>query len=86
MGPHTSAVESQSLRLREGAQNQGAVFTLVGSIGIAAPVVHRAVLGSRSAAVLEATDRWMSQHSTVIVAVVLVVLGVLVVVNGVTEH
>ena len=61
-----------------------AVFTLVGSIGIAAPVVLRALLGSRSAAVLEATDRWMSRYSTLIVVVVLVVLGVLVVVNGVT--
>jgi len=60
-----------------------AVFALVGSIGIASPVVLRAALGTRSAEVLASTDRWMTRYSTVIVVVVLVVLGVLVIANGV---
>ncbi len=60
------------------------VFALVGSIGVAAPVVLPLVLGSRAEPVLAATDRWMTQHSSVIVAAVLLVLGVLLIVNGIS--
>jgi hypothetical protein len=60
------------------------VFALVGSIGVAAPAVVIAVSGERAAEVLAATDQWMTRYSTVIVAVVLAVLGVLLTVNGIT--
>ncbi len=58
------------------------VFAVVGSVGIAVPVVLPLVLGTRAEPVLAATDRWMTRHSAIIVAVVLLVLGVLLVVNG----
>ena len=59
-------------------------FALVASIGVGAPVVLAAVLGTRSTEVLAAADRWMTRYSTVIVAVVLAVLGLLVTVNGIS--
>jgi len=58
------------------------VFTLVGSLGVAAPVVATLVLGDRAEERLAATDRSMTAHSGVVVSVVLVVLGVVVAVNG----
>lgn len=60
-----------------------AVFVLVGSLGVAAPPVVSQVLGSRSARVLDAADRWMSAKSAVIMTGVLGVLGALMIVNGV---
>jgi threonine/homoserine/homoserine lactone efflux protein len=60
------------------------LFTLVGSIGVAAPVVATMVLGDRADERLGVADRWMTRHSGSIVSVVLVVLGVVVAVNGFT--
>ena len=59
------------------------VFAVVGSMGVAVPVVLPLVLGARAEPVLAATDRWMTRHSAIIVAVVLLVLGVLLIVNGI---
>lgn len=59
-----------------------AVFAVVGSVGVAVPVVLPLVLGARAEPVLAATDRWMTRHSPTIVAAVLLVLGVLLVWNG----
>lgn len=60
------------------------VFAVVGSLGIAAPVVVTLVLGERADERLAAADRWMTRHSATIVSVVLVVLGVVVATNGFT--
>ncbi len=59
------------------------VFAVVGSIGVATPVVMPLVLGARAETVLAATNRWMTRYSSVIMAVVLLVLGVLLIGNGV---
>ncbi len=59
------------------------VFAVVGSLGVGAPVLVTLVLGDRADEVLAAADRWMTRQSTLIVAVVLLVLGVLLTVNGV---
>lgn len=59
-----------------------AVFALVGSLGVAAPLLTRVLLGSRSGPVLGAADRWMTRYSAVIMAVVLAVIGALMVLNG----
>jgi hypothetical protein len=59
------------------------VFAVVGSVGVAVPVVLPLVLGTRAEPVLAATNRWMTRHSATIVAVVLLVLGVLLIVNGI---
>ena len=58
------------------------VFTLVGSIGVGAPVVLTMVLRERADPLLTSVDRWMTRQSTVIVAAVLLVLGILLTVNG----
>lgn len=57
-------------------------FTIVGSLGVAAPVVATLVLGDRAEEVLAPVDRWMTRHSATIVSIVLVVLGVVVATNG----
>ena len=60
------------------------VFALVSSVGVAAPTVVVAVLGERAPDVLATADRWMTRHGTTVVAAVLAVLGVLLVIGGVT--
>lgn len=60
------------------------VFTVIGSLGVAAPVVVTRLLGDRARERLAAADRWMTTYSSTLVSVVLVVLGVLVAVNGFT--
>ncbi len=59
-----------------------AVFAVVGSLGVAAPLLTRVLFGSRSQPVLDAADRWMTRYSAVVMAVVLAVLGALMVLNG----
>ena len=59
------------------------VFALVGSVGVGAPAVVVAVLGDRAEDALAGVDRWMTRYSTVIVAVVLAVLGLVLAANGV---
>jgi hypothetical protein len=58
------------------------VFVVVGSLGVAAPVVVTVLLADRSDRVLAAADAWMTRQSTVIVALVLLVLGAIVAING----
>ena len=57
-------------------------FTIVGSLGVAAPVIATVVLGDRAERVLAPADQWMTRHSATIVSAVLVVLGVVVATNG----
>jgi threonine/homoserine/homoserine lactone efflux protein len=52
-----------------------AVFVLVGSAGVAAPVVIYFALGDRSAALLERMKNWLAWHNAVIMAVLLLVIG-----------
>lgn len=59
-----------------------AVFAVVGSLGVAAPLLTRVLLGRRSGPVLGAADRWMTRYSAVIMAAVLAVLGAVMVLNG----
>ncbi|MGS0686443.1 GAP family protein [Nakamurella sp. GG22] len=59
------------------------VFAVVGSIGVAVPVVLPLLLGKRAEPVLAGANRWMTRQSTTIVAAVLLVLGALLVWNGI---
>ncbi|MCZ7588787.1 MAG: GAP family protein [Gaiella sp.] len=52
------------------------VFTVVASIGVAAPVVIYFALGERSADLLDRLKTWMTQNNAVIMAVLLLVIGV----------
>jgi threonine/homoserine/homoserine lactone efflux protein len=51
------------------------VFTLIGSIGVATPIVISLVLGDRSAGPLDRLKTWMIASSGVIMAVLLLVIG-----------
>jgi threonine/homoserine/homoserine lactone efflux protein len=53
-----------------------AVFVVVASIGVAAPVVIYFALGERSAPLLDSLKGWMARNNPVIMAVLLLVLGV----------
>jgi threonine/homoserine/homoserine lactone efflux protein len=52
------------------------VFTVVASIGVAAPVVIYFALGDRSRPLLERLKSWMATNNGVIMAVLLLVIGV----------
>jgi hypothetical protein len=52
-----------------------AVFILVGSIGILAPLGIYLALGARAAGILEEMKSWMAAHNAAIMAVLLLVLG-----------
>ncbi len=52
-----------------------AVFVLIGTIGVAAPVVLFFALGSRSRDVLDRLRGWLAAHNAVIMAVLLIVIG-----------
>jgi cytochrome c biogenesis protein CcdA len=52
------------------------VFTVIASIGVAAPVVIYVALGERSHELLDRLKTWMARNNTVIMAVLLLVIGV----------
>lgn len=53
-----------------------AVFVLIATIGVGAPVVLYFALGTRSRELLGHVKRWMAEHNAAIQAVLLVVFGV----------
>jgi hypothetical protein len=61
-----------------------AVFVLVGSFGVATPVAAHRLLGDRAPEVLGRWKAWLEQNSTALGVGVLVVLGVLLLVKGLT--
>jgi threonine/homoserine/homoserine lactone efflux protein len=52
-----------------------AVFALIGTIGVGAPVVIYFALGDRAPRLLESLRAWMARNNAVIMAVLLLVLG-----------
>lgn len=52
-----------------------AVFVLIGTIGVAVPVVLYFALGARSREVLDGMRGWLAAHNAVIMAVLLIVIG-----------
>lgn len=60
------------------------LFALVGSIGVAGPAIYRLAGGEGAGRALARGDEWLQARSSVLSAVVLAVLGVIVLVNGVT--
>jgi threonine/homoserine/homoserine lactone efflux protein len=53
-----------------------AVFALIGTIGVAVPVIIYFTLGERAGPVLERLKSWMAQNNAVIMAVLLLIIGV----------
>jgi threonine/homoserine/homoserine lactone efflux protein len=60
-----------------------AVFVVVASLGVAAPVVAHVVAGPRAAAPLDELRAWMVRNNVTITSVLLLVLGTSVLGNGV---
>ena len=52
-----------------------AIFVLIGTVGVAAPVVLYFALGRRSREVLDRLRGWMVAHNAAIMAVLLIVIG-----------
>jgi threonine/homoserine/homoserine lactone efflux protein len=52
-----------------------AVFVLIGTIGVAAPVFVLFALGERARAILDTLHAWMGRNNAVIMAVLLLVIG-----------
>jgi hypothetical protein len=48
---------------------------LIGTIGVAVPVVIYFALGNRAGPILNRLKNWMAQHNAVIMAVLLLVIG-----------
>jgi hypothetical protein len=60
-----------------------AVFAVVATIGVGAPVVIYFAMGERSAELLGRLKGWMGRNNAVIVAVVLLVIGVTLIGDGI---
>jgi hypothetical protein len=52
------------------------VFTLIATIGVAAPLVVYFVMGDRAPAILEELKEWMARNNTAVMAVLCLVIGV----------
>ncbi len=53
-----------------------AVFVIVGSVGVVAPVVITFALGDRAGAILDELKEWLARNNAVIMVVLLLVIGV----------
>jgi Sap, sulfolipid-1-addressing protein len=53
-----------------------AIFTLIASVGVAAPLVIFLVMGERAAAILQRLKTWMTRSNTAIMAVLCLVIGI----------
>jgi Sap, sulfolipid-1-addressing protein len=53
-----------------------AVFAVIGTVGVAAPLLVYFAMGDRAEPVLERLKHWMTQNNGVIMAVLLLVLGI----------
>jgi threonine/homoserine/homoserine lactone efflux protein len=60
------------------------VFTLIASIGVAAPVVIYLAMGTRAAKILDEVKTWMIHNNAVIMAVLLLVIGFKMVGDGIS--
>jgi threonine/homoserine/homoserine lactone efflux protein len=68
-----------------GGQQAGAyaVFALIGTVGVAAPVVIYFAMGDRAGPILDRLKRWMAAHNAVIMAVLCLVIGAKLVGDGI---
>jgi hypothetical protein len=61
-----------------------ALFVVVATIGVGAPVVLSIVMGDRSRKLLDEIKDWMGQHNAVIMAVLMLLLGVKLIGDGIS--
>ena len=67
-----------------GALAAVASFVVVGSVGVGAPVLAHRVLGGRAEGVLGGWQAWLERNSTALGIGVLLVLGAVLLVKGLT--
>jgi hypothetical protein len=61
-----------------------ALFVVVATIGVGAPVVLSIVMGDRSRKLLDEIKDWMGQNNAVIMAVLMLLLGVKLIGDGIS--
>ena len=61
-----------------------ALFIALGTVGVLVPILVFFGMGARSAPLLERWKTWLSAHSTVVVTVLLVVIGLKLTADGIT--
>jgi Na+/melibiose symporter-like transporter len=60
-----------------------AVFAIVGTVGVATPVVIYFALGDRAPALLDKLKTWMGRHNAVIMAVLMLLIGAKLIGDGI---
>ena len=61
-----------------------AVFCVLASIGVAAPVVIYFAMGERAAGLLDSLKNWMASHNTAVMAVLCLIVGVKLIGDAIT--
>lgn len=61
------------------------VYMVIGSVAVVAPAAMSLLLGSRAEPVLARIDGWITRYNALIVGVVLIALGLVVGINGITS-
>ena len=61
-----------------------ALFVVIASVGVGAPVVLALVMGDRSRKLLDEIKDWMAGNNAVIMAVLLLLLGVKLIGDGIS--
>ena len=61
-----------------------AIFVLIATIGVAAPVVIYFAMGDKAAAILDDLKGWMARNNAAIMAVILVIIGVKMIGDAIT--
>jgi hypothetical protein len=69
-----------------GGQQAGAyaVFAVIGTVGVAAPVVIYFAMGDRAGPILDSLKQWMAAHNAVIMAVLCLVIGAKLIGDGIS--
>jgi|SRR5215470_375449 len=62
-----------------------AVFVLIATIGVGAPVLIFLAMGERSRTLLEVLRKWMARNNAVLVALLLLVVGVKLIGDGISQ-
>lgn len=61
------------------------VYMVIGSVAVVAPAAMSLLLGARAEPVLARIDGWITRYNALIVGVVLIALGLVVGINGITS-
>lgn len=60
------------------------VFAVIGTVGVALPVVSYFALGDRAGPILDGLKSWLAAHNSVIMAVLLLIIGAKLVGDAIT--